>query len=258
MAGGFLHQPTPSGSTEELLGHEFFEELLSRSFFQRALNHESFFVMHDLMNDLATSIASEFFVRVDNEKEKNIKEMLEKYRHMSFVRENYVPNKKFEAFTRAKSLRTFLAMSVGVLDEWDRFYLSNKVLVNLFREFPLLRVICLSNFEISEVPDTIDTLRHLRYIKLSRTRITHLLENVYNLYNLETLILCGCNKLNKLPNSILKLKKLEHLDIRDTQSLDQMPLGVGELKSLQTLSKIFIGDESRFNIARLKEFKNLC
>ncbi|KAM0040751.1 putative P-loop containing nucleoside triphosphate hydrolase [Helianthus debilis subsp. tardiflorus] len=73
MAEGFLHQSTPSDTTKEHLGHEYFDELVSRPFFQHAPNSESLFVMHDLMNDLATSIASEFFVRLDNETEKIIK-----------------------------------------------------------------------------------------------------------------------------------------------------------------------------------------
>ncbi|KAJ0499385.1 putative P-loop containing nucleoside triphosphate hydrolase [Helianthus annuus] len=64
MAEGFLHQPIPSDSTKERLGHEFFDELLSRSFFQHAPNNESLFVMHDLMNDLATSVSIEFFFKV--------------------------------------------------------------------------------------------------------------------------------------------------------------------------------------------------
>ncbi|KAJ0860193.1 putative P-loop containing nucleoside triphosphate hydrolase, leucine-rich repeat domain superfamily [Helianthus annuus] len=136
IAEGFLHQPTRSDSTEEHLGHEFFDELLSRSFFQHAPNNESLFVMHDLMNDLATSVSPEFFLRLDNENEKNIrKDMLEKYRHMSFVREEYVGYKKFEAFESAKSLRTFLATSVGEVKSWASFYLSNKILTSLLGEF---------------------------------------------------------------------------------------------------------------------------
>ncbi|GKD82571.1 putative disease resistance protein, partial [Tanacetum coccineum] len=61
MAEGFLHESTPTKSTEERLGHAHFEELLSRSFFQHASNHESLFVMHDLMNDLATAVAGDIF-----------------------------------------------------------------------------------------------------------------------------------------------------------------------------------------------------
>ncbi|KAJ0779492.1 putative P-loop containing nucleoside triphosphate hydrolase, leucine-rich repeat domain superfamily [Helianthus annuus] len=225
MAEGFLHQSTPSDTTEEHLGHEYFDELLSRSFFQHAPNSESLFVMHDLMNNLATSMASEFFVRLDNETEKIIKkEKLEKYRHMSFVREEYVPYKKFEAFTRAKGLRTFLATSIGGVESSQSFYLSNKIMVDLLPKLPLLRVLCLSHFQISEVPESIGTMRHLRYLNLSQTSITHLPKSVCGLYNLQTLIVFGCHKLAKLPNNFLKLKKLRHFDIRDTPLLDKMPL----------------------------------
>ncbi|KAF5775319.1 putative P-loop containing nucleoside triphosphate hydrolase, leucine-rich repeat domain superfamily [Helianthus annuus] len=259
MAEGFLHQPTTSNSTEERLGHDFFDELLSRSFFQHAPNNESLFVMHDLMNDMATSIATEFYLRLDNDSEKNIRmELLEKYRHMSFAREEYVPYTKFEAFTKAKSLRTFLATYVGEEESWRNFFLSNKILTDLLLELPLLRVLSLSNFYISEVPEFICTLRHLRYLNLSRTRITHLPEKVCNLYNLQTLILFGCDKLAKLPNNFLKLKNLRHLDVRGTPLLFQMLLEIGKLKRLQiTLSKIDIESESGIEITKLKDFKNL-
>ncbi|KAJ0483281.1 putative virus X resistance protein-like, coiled-coil [Helianthus annuus] len=259
MAEGFLHHPTPSDSTEEYLGHEFFDELLSRSFFQHAPNSDSLFVMHDLMNDLATSVSTEVFLRLDNENEKNIRKgMLEKRRHMSFVQEKYVAYKKFEAFERAKCLRTFLATYVGEVESWRHFYLSNKILADLLPELPLLRVLSLSGFKISEVPESIGTLRHLRYLNLSRTCINHLPETVGNLYNLQTLILFGCNNLTKLPNSFRKLTNLRHLDVKDTPLLFQMLLEIGKMKSLNiTLSEINIESESGSEIAKLKDFKNL-
>ncbi|KAJ0716989.1 putative P-loop containing nucleoside triphosphate hydrolase, leucine-rich repeat domain superfamily [Helianthus annuus] len=256
MAEGFFQ----SDSTKEHMGQEFFDELLSRSFFQQAPNNESLFVMHDLMNDLATSVATDFFLRFDNESDKNIRmEMLQKYRHMSFVRENYVAYKKFEAFKRAKCLRTFLATSVVEVESWQGFYLSNKILTDLLPELPLLRVLSLSRSYISEVPESIGTLRRLRYLNLSRTSIDHLPETIGNLYNLQTLILSGCDRLTKLPNSFLKLKNLRHLDVRNTRLLFQMLLEIGELKSLQiTLSKIDIKSDSGIEIAKLNDFKNLC
>ncbi|KAK1407029.1 hypothetical protein QVD17_38639 [Tagetes erecta] len=259
MAEGFLHESTPRHSTKECLGHEYFDELLSRSFFQHAPNSKSMFVMHDLVNELATYVANEFFVRLDNEIEKNTRvETLARYRHMSFVREKYVVLKKFEAFKSAKNLRTFLATSVGVVESWQNFYISNKVLADLLLELPLLRVLHFSNFQLSEIPESIGILRHLRYLNLSNNnRITHLPESLCNLYCLQTLILFGCYALTKLPNSFLKLKELRHLDLRHTQML-QMPLGIGELNNLQTLSRIVIGGESRFEIAKLKDFNNLC
>ncbi|KAJ0478447.1 putative P-loop containing nucleoside triphosphate hydrolase, leucine-rich repeat domain superfamily [Helianthus annuus] len=254
MAEGFLNESTSNDEIESL-GHKYFDELLSRSFFQHAPDNESMFVMHALMNDLATFVAGEFYLRFDNETEKRNREnMMEKYRHISFVREEYVNYKKFETFKKAKSSRTFLALEKSR----QHSFLSNKVLANLLPHLPLLRVLSLSNFNISEVPESIGTLRHLRYLNLSQTRITHLPESVCNLYNLQTLIVFGCSRLIELPKSFVKLKNLRHLDIRDTHVFNHIPLEIGEFKSLQTLSNIIIGAEGGFEITKLKDLENIC
>ncbi|KAJ0673120.1 putative virus X resistance protein-like, coiled-coil [Helianthus annuus] len=172
MAEGFL-SPSNATKSPERSGHEYFEILLSRSFFQYAPNEESMFIMHDLMVDLATFVAGEFFLRFDNHT-KTKTEDLAKYRHMSFTCEDYVGYHKFEAFKGAKSLRTLLAISIDV---YQNFYLSNKVLIDLFPTLTLLRVLSLSHFAIREVPDSIGSLKHLRYLNLSETRIKELPEN---------------------------------------------------------------------------------
>ncbi|CAH1412464.1 unnamed protein product [Lactuca virosa] len=255
MAEGFLHQSTTSKSMERL-GLEGFEDLLARSFFQHAPDDKSLFVMHDLMNDLATSVAGDFFSRLDIEMKKEFrKETLEKHRHFSFVCEEYMVYKRFEAFKGARNLRTFLAVYVGMKETWRTFYLSNKVLDELLQELPLLRVLSLCQLNISEVPKSIGSLKHLRYLNLSRTKITHVPDHVCNLYNLQTLIVSGCESLKKLPETFSKLKNLRHFDMRDTPLLKKMPLGILELKSLQTLYGIVIEGENGFSITELKDLK---
>jgi Leucine-rich repeat (LRR) protein len=177
---------------------EGFLQQQSRSFFLHASNDRLLFVMHDLINDLATSVAGDFFSRLGIEIKKEIrKEALEKYLHMSFVCEDYMVYKRFEAFKRAKSLRTFLGVSFEVKENWETFYLSNKILTNLLHELPLLRVLNLSHLSISEVPEFIGSLKQLQYLNLFRTSITHLPENICNLYNSQTLIVFGCHGLIK-------------------------------------------------------------
>ncbi|KAJ0820525.1 putative P-loop containing nucleoside triphosphate hydrolase, leucine-rich repeat domain superfamily [Helianthus annuus] len=237
MAEGFLNTSSSNKSMERL-GVEYFEELLSRSLFQHAPNNKSLFVMHDLLNDLATSVAGEFFLRLDIVKE-------------------YEAYSKFKPIKSATSLRTFLAVSVELEDSWEEFYLSSKILVDLLPELPFLRVLSLNGYFISEVPETIGSLKHLRYLNLSCTLITCLPENVGNLYNLQSLILLRCNRLSMLPINFSKLKNLRHLDIRDTPLLSKIPLGIGKLKSLQTLSKIIIGGDNGLAIAELKDLTNL-
>ncbi|XP_035838346.1 putative disease resistance protein At3g14460 [Helianthus annuus] len=255
VAEGYLNESVANKSPE-CLGHECFEKLLSRSFFQRAPSGEPFFVMHDLMNDLATFVAGEYFLRFDNQMEMT-EEALAKYRHMSFIREKYVAFQKFGAFEKARSLRTLLAVYVGVDQRWKQFYLSSKILVDLLPQLPLLRVLSLRHFNISEVPNSIGTLKRLRYLNLSHTNIKELPENVGNLYNLQTLIVSGCESLTNLPKSFFKLKRLRHFDIRNTPLLNNLPLGIGELKSLQTLTRIIIGGNSGFAISELKGLKDL-
>ncbi|XP_076909417.1 putative disease resistance RPP13-like protein 1 [Bidens hawaiensis] len=254
MAEGFLDQSSSNKSMERL-GLEYFEKLLSRSLFQHAPNDKSLFMMHDL----AISVAKAFCLRLEDKMRNDVRNGdFEKYRHMSFVREEYVDYSKFKALERAKSLRTFLSVSVESEDSWpEDFYLSSKILVDLLPKLVFLRILSLSDYKISEVPETIGSLKHLRYLNLSRTLITQLPENVCNLYNLQTLILYGCNELSKLPNSFSKLKHLLHLDIRDAPLLNKMPLGIGEMKSLQTLSKIIIGGANGLVIRELKELTNL-
>ncbi|KAJ0851480.1 putative P-loop containing nucleoside triphosphate hydrolase, leucine-rich repeat domain superfamily [Helianthus annuus] len=256
VAEGYLNESVANKSPE-CLGHECFEKLLSRSFFQPAPSGEPFFVMHDLMNDVAKFVAGEYFLRFDNQMEMT-EEALAKYRHMSFIREEwYVAFQKFGAFEKARSLRTLLAVYVGVDQLWNKFYLSSKILVDLLPQLPLLRVLSLRRFNISEVPNSIGTLKHLRYLNLSHTNIKELPENVGNLYNLQTLIVSGCESLTNLPKSFFKLKRLRHFDIRNTPLLKKLPMGIGELKSLQTLTKIIVGGNNGFAITELKGLKDL-
>ncbi|XP_023735421.1 putative disease resistance protein At3g14460 [Lactuca sativa] len=252
MAEGFLHHSAARKSMQQW-GHKCFEELLSRSFFQHAPNDKSLFVMHDLLNDMATFVAGDFFSRLDIEMKREFrKEVLQKHRHMSLVCEDYMVYKRLDPYRGAKNLRTFLALSIGVLKDLENFYLSNKVLSDLLQDLPLLRVLSLSNLSISEVPKVVGSMKHLRYLNLSRTRIANLPENVCNLYNLQTLIVSGCKMLTELPKSFSKLKNLQHFDMRNTWRLNEIPLGIGELKSLQTLFS-----DIGLAITELKNLQNL-
>ncbi|GJY50679.1 NB-ARC domains-containing protein [Tanacetum coccineum] len=257
MVEGFLHN-SATNKTIECLGEEYFQELLSWSFFQHVPDDESLFVMHDLMNDLATFAAGEFFSRLDIDTQKNVrKEAFKKYRHISFSCDEYMTYNKFKAFERANSLRTFLAMP-DVLNNWQTFYLSSKILVDLLPRLPLLRVLSLSRLKIVEVPECVSNMKHLRYLNLSQTGISHLPESVCNLYNLQTLIVCGCYQLTTLPDNFLKLRNLRHFDIWDTLLWNMMPLEIGEIKSLQTLSnKVVVVENNDLFISLLRNLKNL-
>ncbi|KAL4577242.1 hypothetical protein LXL04_013347 [Taraxacum kok-saghyz] len=161
---------------------------------------------------LHESTTSESMEQLDIGKKK---EALQNHRHVLFVCEDHMVHERFEPVKGAKNLRTFLAVSVGVVRSWDRFYLSNKVLNDLLQKLPLLRVLSLSHLGICGVPEVVGYMKHLRYLNLSNTEITRLPENVCNLYNL-----------TKLPKNFSKLQNLQHFDVRGTTwRLENMPLG---------------------------------
>nr|XP_023880789.1 putative disease resistance RPP13-like protein 1 [Quercus suber] len=58
----------------------------------------------------------------------------------------------------------------------------------------------------------------------------------------KTLLLKGCSRLTKLPMKIGNLVNLRHLDITNADSIKEMPMGIEELKNLQTLSNFLNRD----------------
>ncbi|KAL6338398.1 hypothetical protein AAG906_020482 [Vitis piasezkii] len=156
----------------------------------------------------------------------------------------------------AEAITNICCVAVTV-DNKMKCYLSTKVLHGLLPKLIQLRVLSLSGYEINELPNSIGDLKHLRYLNLSHTKLKWL-PSVSTLYNLQSLILCNCRKLIKLPIDIMNLTNLRHLDIRGSIMLKEMPPQVDNLINLQTLSKFFLskgnGDAMYVN---LKERPNI-
>ncbi|KAL4561572.1 hypothetical protein LXL04_033741 [Taraxacum kok-saghyz] len=253
MAEGFLSQSKGNMSMEGL-GHHYFEELKSRSFFQDSTIDESGFTMHDLINDLASSVAGEFFFRLDDKMdayEKN--ENFENFRHFSVVGPRSGSYKKLKELQRARRLRTFSLLSF----RWQSYKFLDNILAELLPELHFLRVLSLATQIITRVPQSIGGLKHLRYLNFSYSAITSLPEEVSELYNLQSLLVHDCYELSSLPKSFRKLINLRHLDISSTPKVKKMPLGIGGLKSLQTLSKVVLSGANGFKIHELKGLSNL-
>ncbi|PPD75656.1 hypothetical protein GOBAR_DD27408 [Gossypium barbadense] len=234
------------------LGNQYFQDLVSRSFFQISSKDKSRFVMHDLMNDLAQSVAGELCCRVEGEKQQKF---LHRSRHSAYVIDDrYQSVKMFEEFYQMTSLRTFLHL---MAPRNKVFYLSNAVLDDLLPRLSYLRVLSLGGYEIYDLPDFFENLKHLRYLNFSRTRINRLPDSLCTLYHLETLILRDCSKLKNLPSKIGNLVNLHFLDIRGADSIERMPSGFDQLTQLQTLSNFVIGEGDGRLIRELKNLSNL-
>ncbi|CAL5381685.1 unnamed protein product [Camellia sinensis] len=158
------------------------------------------------------------------------------------MQEYYEGMKKFEIFGKAVHLRTFLPFNspYGL-----NYCLASNVPLNLLSKPRRLRVLNMSRYDITEVPNSVGDLKHLRYLNLSYTSIKELPESLCSLYNLQTLMLRECRKLKKLPEDLGNLIDLRHLDTTNAHSLEEMPLGIGKLANLQTLSNFIVTKNSQ-------------
>ncbi|KAI5410597.1 hypothetical protein KIW84_055929 [Lathyrus oleraceus] len=250
MAGGFLDQ-SQDGKTMEEVGDECFTELLFKSLIQQ-LHDDSrgqTFVMHDLVNDLATAVSGKSCYRLEFDAKSN-----ENIRHLSYNQEVYDNFKKFKTFNTFKCLRSLLAIGSGR----EGNYLSRKVVEDLLPTFGRLRVLSLSKYtNITMLPDTIGNLVQLRYLNLSYTQITSLPDTICSLYYLQTLILSMCSNITELPEHVGKLIHLRHLYI-DMTSIIEMPKQIAELENLQTLTFFVVGKKNiGLSVRELRMFPKL-
>ncbi|KAL3748959.1 hypothetical protein ACJRO7_010104 [Eucalyptus globulus] len=233
-------------------GQAHFDELVSKSFLQQSSVNASKFSMHDLLNDLAKSIAGGTCFNFEYELADNEDVASpEKVRYASFTSPWSVSSKCIGAYHRMKVLRSLILLCNN---ESCQFIISNKVLYDLLTKLKYLRVFSLSHCTITEVPDCVGDSKYLRYLNFSYTNIERLPESIGSLCKLQALILKGCRELSLLPQGITKLVNLQFLDIRDTRSLKEMPLSISNLKNLMILSKFVIGSDKG---SQLKELKNL-
>ncbi|KAF5445980.1 hypothetical protein F2P56_031647 [Juglans regia] len=252
MAEGLIQSRRKEKEMEDL-GANYFRNLLSRSFFQQSNNDKSRFAMHDLINDLAKSVAGNTCFRMEDRVEGSKQgSIFKKTRHLSYLGDRFDGFKKFEAFYELTCLRTFLPLPVL---GWC--YLARNVPLHLLPKLQCLRVLSLNGYCIIEISNSIGDLIHLRYLDLSHTWITNLPESTTNLYNLQTLLLEHCEDLEKLPSTFGNLVYLRHLNILQARSLKAMPLHIGKLTCLRTLSDFIVGKDCCSGLKELGSLSHL-
>ena len=237
MAQNFLHCSQQSKSLEEV-GEQYFNDLLSRSFFQQIItDKKTYFVMHDLLNDLAKYVSGEIcYNLVDREKR-----VSRKTRHFLIVL-NHVQYD--ESLHYAEGLRTFISI-LGFRRISMQQFISN---------FKFLRHLTLDwCTNVEEVPDTISDLIHLRSLDLSGSFIGILPDSISSLSNLQVLKLNHCFHLTKLPSTLYELTKLRRLELMGT-TLIKVPPHLGNLKNLQVwMDKFQVRKSCEFSIHQLQE-----
>ncbi|KAG1326572.1 putative disease resistance protein RGA3 [Cocos nucifera] len=249
LAEGFISS-TEEGMLEEDAGNEYFNILLWSSFFQEVREYLDGSLitckMHDLVHDLAQSIAGEECLTMEVGSQKNIPERC----HYSSLICNEMSLTISKFSSEAKRLRSFLVLQPG--DYFSHSRSPAEVPENMLSTLTHLRVLDLSGCRIIKLPNAIGKLEHLRFLDLSRTEVESLPNSITRVHNLQTLNLRECRELHQLPKGIKNLGNLRHLDICGCNLLARMPSGMEHLSKLQTLTMFTVGEDCGSTFAELK------
>ncbi|KAJ1689669.1 hypothetical protein LUZ63_013824 [Rhynchospora breviuscula] len=248
IANDFI--PT-DGSIENLenRGRTIFNELHHRSFFQNVKKMETFEFsevtcqMHDLMHDLATEIvANKCFTVL----EPNYSGSIQKEVHHLSVGDL----DKFGGINNI--LKQFPNIHTCLINETYRYIPKKK-------DFYLLKSCSLRALEYQwckNVPKEIGYMKHIRYLDLSQGSLTTLPETISKLYNLQTLKLSK-SKIQELPSEMRYMINLRHLVLNGCSKLECMPIGLGQLKYMQTLTKYVLNSSKGGSIRELSQLNLL-
>lgn len=120
-----------------------------------------------------------------------------------------------------------------------------------------MRVLSFHGVDVAEVPSSINKLIHLRYLDISGTKIQAFADSLCMLFNLQTLILNGCDFLERIPSQLSKLKNLRHLHYYSFDATCLMPFNMGQLTCLQTLQLFNVGYDGGQQIGEIGFLKEL-
>jgi hypothetical protein len=198
-----------------VMGIEIFNELVGRSFLQEVQDDGFGNItckMHDLMHDLAQSIAVQECHNTEGHEELGIPNTV---RHVAF---NYRRVTSLEKnLLNVQSLRSCLSVDY----DWIQKHWGES------SSTPKHRALSLINVDVKKLPESICDLKHLRYLDVLGSRIRTLPECITSLQNLQTLNLSYCSELIQLPKGMKHMKSLVYLDITNCGSLGFMPAGMG-------------------------------
>ncbi|KAL5204957.1 hypothetical protein ABZP36_009828 [Zizania latifolia] len=209
--------------------------------------------MHDIMRDLALSVAKEemFGSASDNGTMMNMDTEVRRFSTCRW-KDDRAPT---VAFPFLRTLMSLEAVSS-----------STNMLNSIFSGSNYLTVLELQDSAINEVPASIGNLFNLRYIGLRRTKVQKLPECIEKLSNLQTLDIKQ-TKIVKLPRGIARIKKLRHLiadRYADERQSDfryfigvEAPKGLSGLEELQTLETVGASTELAEQLEKLTKLQSL-
>ncbi|XP_051119163.1 putative late blight resistance protein homolog R1B-17 [Andrographis paniculata] len=230
VAEGFL-KSVESSKTLEQVAEECLEDLVKRNLVlvlkKSAIGRFKYCMMHDLLRDFCRQRAVQecFFHGLDWKKcfdwyEESIRQNTEVY-------DFHKPWLDYGARNRVRTILWF-----------SRAFIDNGFLFGCL-SFRLLKILDVSDAELSSVPQAVSSMFHLRYIAVKRAgRQRFHLRRIFKLWNLQTIVIL--DHCSKLPTEFWQKLQLRHVISTKTMILPPIPkfTPVLILEHLQTLETV--------------------
>ncbi|KAK4580609.1 hypothetical protein RGQ29_024305 [Quercus rubra] len=221
MAHGLLQSPDNENQDLEDIGDLYIKELMSRSLFQDVYEDglfTYFFKMHDLVHDLAISIAKGECSVVTK-----TSTLAAEVCHLSILESGQEVTTQLEKLSKVQTIIFQTGQSMSIL----------KACISRFK---YLRMLDFRDSSFEMLPNSIGSLKHLRYLDLiGNDRIKQLPDSICKLYSLQTLLLGACSNLERLPKGIRDIISLRFLMVT-TKHTCLSEKAIGCLDSLRFLA----------------------
>ncbi|KAG0520469.1 hypothetical protein BDA96_08G076800 [Sorghum bicolor] len=237
----------------EDIGYQILAELTRKSFFemkfkvvQYSQRREEYYVMHDLMHDLAKYVsAGECTTLIDPSMLENESENI---RHLRIACIDKFSTEEIKKITRFKNLRTAIFDGPGLVHN-DIFSMVENA-IQKSKSLRLLRSNLENTFHLPKLAD----LKHLRYVYLHRIS----LEGMRGLVKLYHLQLVDClNDCREEPRQVMYLGNMDHLRYVNYGSRRIGEFPIGRLTSLQELHNYRVQGSKGNKISAIKNLKAL-
>ncbi|KAJ4780903.1 Disease resistance protein RGA2 [Rhynchospora pubera] len=247
MASGFLGQQSWEEQRPEDIGEDYFNILLRKSFFEVSkIKGQGYYVMHDLIHELATNVYEGECCRVGrNDKSIYIPSTI---RHVS------VHESQIQKVSHLKNIRSLVITTIG--EQQDKtvpkyFVLPNNLVIKS------LRLLKIHANRCCKLQEEVSYLVHLRYLSIYIPYplfqyIIH--APIYKLYHLLVLEVIGSEDSEIETTGMANLVNLRY--IRFPNLIIKTICGVHMMTSLHEFT-FFVGPESGHRINELRTLNNL-